>query len=157
MNSDLNPAPSPTRDDEHLRRLVRQPTGELQQRATASVACRGMDTNVFFPEHGVPDGLALARCRSCHARLVCLALALRYETSAPRHGWSGGLGPQERSAIAARLGLGATAPEEYPDPGPGDRALRAVRLRAQGWTVAQIATELGVDKRTVYRDFRQVA
>jgi predicted transcriptional regulator len=38
-----------------------------------------------------------------------------------------------------------------------DRAARAARLRSAGWTVEDIATELGCSRRTVQRDLRSAA
>ncbi|MEV6819796.1 WhiB family transcriptional regulator [Nocardiopsis dassonvillei] len=154
MNTCQNAASGLTVDDEALRDLVSHTTDALHERLLGGVACRELDVNAFFPELGTPDESSLAHCRGCPVRLPCLALALRHETSAQRHGWYGGLGPDERGATAVRLGIEAAA---SPEAGLSDRALRVVRLREQGRTVPQIAAELRVDKRTVYRDLRQTA
>ena len=64
----------------------------------------------------------------------------------------GGLGPTDRDAVAATLGL--EQPESAPVPDP---AARAAGLRAAGWTVDSIATELGRCRRTMYRYLRRFA
>jgi DNA-binding NarL/FixJ family response regulator len=46
---------------------------------------------------------------------------------------------------------------EVQEPPAPDRAVRAARLRADGWTVEAIATELGCSRRTVQRYLRTAA
>jgi hypothetical protein len=133
-----------------LQSLIRNPStkpifGQLQH-----AACRGMDPDVYHPDEGRPTDLALARCFSCHARLACLGLALRAEDPQARCGWYGGLGPADRDALAASLGLGE--PSAVP---VTDTAARAARLRAVGWTIGSIADELRCSRRTVQRYLRK--
>lgn len=132
--------------------LIRNPStrpifGHLQH-----AACRGMNPDVYHPDEGRPTELALARCFSCHARLACLALSLRAEDPEARCGWYGGLGPADRDALAASLGVGK------PSAAPvTDTAARAARLRAAGWTIGSIADELRCSRRTVQRYLRKTA
>jgi AraC-like DNA-binding protein len=132
-----------------LRELIRHPyrsDGQLRR-----AACRGMDPDAFHPDEGRPDDVVVARCTGCEARLACLAFALRSEDPESRSGWYGGLGPDGRAGVAATLGLGT------PEPPVPDRAAQAARLRAAGWTVEDIATQLGCSRRTVQRDLRTAA
>jgi hypothetical protein len=111
-----------------------------------------MDPGVYHPDEGRPTDLALARCFTCRARLACLGLALRAEDPEARCGWYGGLGPDDRDALAASLGSGK------PSAAPvTDTEARAVRLRAAGWTIGSIADELGRSRRTVQRYLRKAA
>ena len=109
-----------------------------------AAACAGLPVETYHPEVGDPSPAALARCDRCPPRLACLALALCAEPADARHGWYGGLGPVDRDALAARLGL--TAP-----PRAADRSAVAARLRAAGRTLDEIAAELGCCRRTVQR------
>ncbi|WP_322750421.1 MULTISPECIES: helix-turn-helix domain-containing protein [unclassified Frankia] len=114
-------------------------------------ACAGADPDVYHPDEERPDELSLLRCAGCAARIACLALALRAEDPEARHGWYGGLGPADRDDIAPTLQLDA------PQPLPPDRAVEAAQLRAAGWTIGQIAAELGCSHRTVQRYLRAAA
>ncbi|MFE3321999.1 helix-turn-helix domain-containing protein [Nocardia sp. NPDC059195] len=119
-------------------------------RQLAEAACRGMNPDAFHPDaDDCPDSAVLERCDGCSARLACLAVALRAEDPDTREGWYGGLGPVEREAVAKRLS--ADAPTESR---VSDRAAHAARLRAAGYTVAEIASRLGCSDRTVQRDLR---
>ncbi len=135
-----------------LRALVNDPDFKPLGRQLRDAACRGMDPDAYHPDRGRPGDLALARCTSCQARLACLALALRAEDPDMRSGWYGGLGPDDRDVVAVAIGLGK--PEPVPVP---DRALQAAQLRAAGWTISAIATELGCSRRTVQRALRRSA
>lgn len=44
----------------------------------AAANCRGMDPELFFPEHGATNDVwaALAVCRACAVRSECLAYAM---------------------------------------------------------------------------------
>jgi AraC-like DNA-binding protein len=110
-------------------------------------ACRGTNTNLYYPDDGQPDDLALARCRVCSVRLACLAGALGTEEPGDRYGWWGGLSPEDREETAANIA--SEAPWE-----PPSRATEAVRLRAAGWTINAIATTFGCSRRTVQRYLR---
>lgn len=133
-----------------LRSLIRNPSTRPIFSQLQHGACRGMDPDVYHPDEGGPTELALARCFSCHARLACLGLALRAEDPEERCGWYGGLGPADRDALAASLGVGK--PSATP---VTDTAARAARLRAVGWTVGSIANELRCSRRTVQRYLRK--
>lgn len=114
-------------------------------------ACAGTDPDVYHPGEGQPDEISLFRCTGCPARLACLALALRAEDADAREGWYGGLGPADRDDIAPILRL------EPSQSAPPDRAIKAARLRSSGWTVNQIAAQLGCSRRTVQRYLRETA
>jgi len=129
---------------------LRQSLHHLDHDILRQAACRGMDTRAYFPDEGEPVARALTLCGHCEARLSCLALALRTEEPDARHGWFGGLGPDERASIAAALGVGSTP--VLPEP-----AALAIRLRGQGRTIADIAAELGCSRRTVLRYLRRAA
>lgn len=135
-----------------LHSLIRNPSTRPIFSQLQYAACRGMDPDVYHPDQGRPTDLALARCFSCRARIACLGLALRAEDPEARYGWYGGLGPVDRDALAASLGV------EQPSAAPAsDPAARAVALRAAGWTVGSIAAELGCCRRTVQRYLRKTA
>jgi AraC-like DNA-binding protein len=110
-----------------------------------------MDPDAFHPDEGRPDDAVVARCTGCKARLACLALALRAEEPDKRCGWYGGFGPDDRVAVAHALSL------ETPEQPVPDQAVQAARLRANGWTIEAIATELGCSRRTVQRHLRTAA
>ncbi|MEV7046592.1 helix-turn-helix domain-containing protein [Amycolatopsis sp. NPDC051061] len=114
-------------------------------------ACQGMDPETFHPVGDKPDSLTIAQCTGCVARLACLALALRAEDADARSGWYGGVGPADPDDLATALGLLAGEVQ------PPDNVVRAARLRAEGWVVADIATELGCSRRTVQRYLSSVA
>lgn len=69
----------------------------------AEAACRGMDTNVFFPAGGSGSRInwsaALTVCARCPVREACLDYAVR--TSQPDGVW-GGATPAERHRLRAR-------------------------------------------------------
>jgi len=111
-----------------------------------------MDPDLYHPDQGRPQDLALACCAGCPARLACLALALRAEDPEERSGWYGGLGPGDRDALSASLNLDAPVPVPT-----ADYAARAAGLRAAGWAVGAIASELGCSRRTVQRYLRRQA
>lgn len=127
--------------ESELRALIHQPDRRPLDRQLRQAACRGMSPDAFHPDEGRPDDLVAARCAGCSARLACLALALRAEDP----GTHGGLGPDDRADVAEALDL------EIPEPPVPDRAVQAARLRADGWTIEAIATELGCSGRTVQR------
>jgi hypothetical protein len=132
-----------------LRALVGSSSLTSLNHQLRDAACRGMDTELYFPDGGQPGELALARCAGCQARLACLALALRTEDPDTRYGWFGGLGPADRDAVAASLTLKKSASPVLDPPA------RAIELRAAGWTVGAIAANLGCSPRTVQRYCRR--
>lgn len=62
-------------------------------------ACRGVDTNVFFPEIGTPDLAAKQVCRTCPVRAHCLEFAL---ASGEKFGVWGGLSEKSRKKLRAQ-------------------------------------------------------
>lgn len=137
--------------ERELRDLIQHTGRQPLKRQLREAACRGMDPDLFHPDHGEPDDLVIARCAGCPARLACLALALRAEEPDARAGWYGGLGPADRDQVAAALHLAA------PEPLVPEGAVRAARLKTDGWTVGEIATALGCSRRTVQRYLRMTA
>ncbi len=64
-------------------------------------ACRGADTDLFFPEqrgHGVAAE-ALKFCQRCPVRLDCAAFAC----AVPSKGWFGGMNTKSREKIRRRM------------------------------------------------------
>lgn len=59
-------------------------------------ACKGMDTNLFFPERGAypSDGLAVTTCGECPVRKECLEYSL---VNKIKHGVWGGLSTRKRT------------------------------------------------------------
>jgi AraC-like DNA-binding protein len=138
--------------ERELRDLILHADHRHLGRQLRAAACDGMDPDLFHPDDGQqPDELIIARCAGCQARLACLALALRAEEPEARAGWYGALGPQDRDEIAAALHL------ETPEPPAPEGAVRATQLKADGWTVGEIATALGCSRRTVQRYLRMTA
>jgi DNA-binding CsgD family transcriptional regulator len=123
--------------------LITTPTIDLSR-----AACAGVDPDVYHPD-GPLDEVSAARCSTCPVRMGCLAVALRAEDPQARSGWYGGLGPEDRSGIAQELAV-ASASQLF-----GDRAREAVRLRAAGLSVTEIAVRLACSRRTVQRYFRK--
>lgn len=127
------------REDE-LRGLILK----LDNQALDKAACVGRGTSEYHPMEGEPSPEALTRCTQCPARLACLALALRAEEPDLRYGWYGGVGPEERTLVALAL-------DEDFSPLPEDEDDPAVALRRSGWTINDIAAELGRSRRTIQR------
>ena len=70
-------------------------------------ACRGDDTNRYFPELGTPAALireAKAVCAQCPVKLECLELGL--EKGNWEHGIFGGTSPGQRRVIRAQRAAG---------------------------------------------------
>ena len=63
---------------------------------TARAACRGVDTEIFFPTTSGEEAEALALCAECPVRTQCLEYALR---SRETNGIWGGTTPEERRRI----------------------------------------------------------
>ncbi len=67
-------------------------------------ACKGMDTNIFFPERGDKDGniaKARATCKKCPVRQDCLDRALEFEID--NFGIFGGYTATQRRGIRRLL------------------------------------------------------
>ncbi len=133
--------------DHELRALI----DRMDLRVFDDAPCLGVDPSAYHPEASEPDEVHLARCAMCDIRLQCLALALRSEAPDERHGWYGGVGPDERDLVAATLHLVADQHDVPP------RAVEAARLRAEGLTIDAIAERLDCCRRTVQRYLRMVA
>ncbi|WP_226360297.1 WhiB family transcriptional regulator [Pseudonocardia sp. ICBG1142] len=102
--------------------LPRALHGAERHRWRAGAACRGMDTESFFPTDTAPHAAepALEVCRGCRVRSMCLVEALLVEDPARRYGVLGATTPQDRrrlhrtARVAARR---STAPAAVPTPG----------------------------------------
>lgn len=133
--------------------LRRQEIKEYIQRLPHDVlsgaACRGLGPAAYHPKVGRPRDEDLALCVACNARIACTAMALRAEAPETRVGWYGGLDPRDRGRLAVRLELIES------DPVVPEGAAEAMRLHLVGWTVNDIASELGCSRRTVQRYLRR--
>jgi WhiB family redox-sensing transcriptional regulator len=72
-------------------------------------ACRGLDVNLFFNEHGghgVNDEAART-CATCPVRNACLDHALRYE----EYGYFAGTTRKTRRALRRQLGITLENPQ----------------------------------------------
>lgn len=91
-------------------------------------ACRGMDTEMFYPDaerRARADTASLAAywtCRGCRVRQVCLEYALETDQ---RHGIWGGTSPEQRLRLRT---FGGDVP--VPGPRPDDDLLGPDRPRA---------------------------
>jgi len=70
--------------------------------------CRGVDTDMFFPERGASHREAKAVCRGCTVREDCLEYAL---VNGEKFGVWGGLSERERRRIRRKRGLTRAAPK----------------------------------------------
>lgn len=97
----------------------------------AQAVCRqqGVNPAWFFPQVGDPGTRAKMICAQCTVRDQCAAAGARE----PIGIWGGLTGRDRRNN------------------GIASRRQRALHLRAQGWSVVDIAFELDVDRRHVYR------
>lgn len=104
----------------------------------AQARCRrsGPGHDAFFRGRGESQEEAQAICASCEVRAVCLEYALEHGTN---HGVWGGTSESERRRIGReRKAASATDAE-------------ATRLAERGVHPSDIAQQLGVTTRTVYR------
>ena len=64
-------------------------------------ACRGMDTNLFFPERGDTDGYkrATAICRACDVRPQCAQYGAELDRQELTPGIFGGLSQRQRRKL----------------------------------------------------------
>jgi WhiB family transcriptional regulator, redox-sensing transcriptional regulator len=65
-------------------------------------ACTGADPEIFFPETGQHAGQALAICRDCPVRVLCL----RYALGRPSWGVWGGFSERNRAAVRTQHNRG---------------------------------------------------
>jgi WhiB family redox-sensing transcriptional regulator len=63
----------------------------------AKGACHGMDPNIFFPEKEKDSGEAIAICRPCPVRPICLEYAIEHRV---KDGVWGGMTDKERQKLA---------------------------------------------------------
>lgn len=70
----------------------------------AQARCRGVDTEIFYPQRGEDLSAAQAICADCPVRAQCLAHALDNRES---HGVWGGLSERRRRRIRRHLTNGA--------------------------------------------------
>jgi len=136
-------------DEDHVVALLHRPDTTTHAWAEAA-ACVGMKGDPYFPADGdEPTAAALRVCDGCPVASNCLASALLYEAAdGLRYGWWGGLSPEEREQLWARLGHRLV---KSPELSLSDPASIARQLRSERWTVKAIAGELGCTERTVYR------
>lgn len=73
----------------------------------ADANCRGLDSELFFPERGQSTSEAKAICHECDVRAECLAYALN---NGEHHGIWGGLSERERRVIRTKRSVLATGP-----------------------------------------------
>jgi WhiB family redox-sensing transcriptional regulator len=71
---------------------------------TARAACRGVDTEIFFPTTSDEEAEALAICAECPVRAQCLEYALRGRES---NGIWGGTTPEQRRRIRRQAPVAA--------------------------------------------------
>ena len=106
-------------------------------------SCRGgAGHEPFFPTRGKGVEEARRVCAGCEVRSECLGYALEHGI---RHGVWGGTSEAERRRIRRRQGA------------PGSTQLAVARLARQGARPPQIAEQLGVTTRTVYRHLQRGA
>lgn len=103
-------------------------------------ACRGIDPAIFFPERGESCVEAKAVCAGCPVRGECLDFALDV---GEHFGIWGGTSERERQ----RMRRGRRGPA----PWSGERRRQVRSMSTQGLTISEIARELGVSARTIWR------
>ena len=64
--------------------------------------CRGIDSDIFFPERGASTRLAKAVCRKCEVSEECLEYAVN---NGEKFGIWGGLSERERRAIRKKRAI----------------------------------------------------
>lgn len=73
----------------------------------ADANCRGLDSELFFPERGQSTSEAKAICHECDVQAECLAYALN---NGEHHGIWGGLSERERRVVRTKRKVLATGP-----------------------------------------------
>ncbi len=109
-------------------------------------ACRDKPQEWWFPDPAAgatyTDPRALAVCADCPVLTECRAWGIAHEA----HGVWGGLSARQRERIRRRSGLRLNTPTLI-----DNRPQQAVSMWRSGWTVAEIADELNVERRSVHR------
>lgn len=128
----------------------------------ARAACRGADTNLFFPERGESTAAAKAVCAGCPVASECLDYAL---DTLEHHGIWGGLSERERRKVrrqrAAARRVSRTAGTVTVT--AADIATEAARrdtvhrLYRSGMTAIAVAAATGMSESTVWRLLRSAA
>ena len=101
-------------------------------------ACRGADSDVFFPERGESADPARQVCARCPVRQPCLVYAL---DNGIAHGVWGGLAERERRVLRV--------PRQRASRRERDRAI--VAGDAAGYTRQEIASTFGLSRTSVSR------
>lgn len=105
--------------------------------------CGQTDPELFFPERGTNPRDAIAICMTCDVRRQCLEWALRNgETGV----WGGTTDRERRRMLRAAPGQPVLL-----DAGRIIRDHRIRRLSAEGLSAAEVAQQVGCNKRTVER------
>lgn len=107
-------------------------------------ACLGLDTELFFPNPGETElfDTALRICTHCPVKVECLAYA---EQVGAVHGIWGGASAYKRTRARNR-----EIRERRPPLNEAGRK-RVIELTEAGWNDSQIAREMDISPRTVFR------
>lgn len=111
-------------------------------------ACRGVDPNIFFPERGESCVEAKAICAGCPVRGECLDYALDL---GEKFGIWGGTSERERRRMRPTRRAGRA------DSWSAERRRQVQSMAAQGMPYAEIARDLGVSPRTIFRYVSEAA
>lgn len=111
----------------------------------AHALCSETDPEAYFPEPGQPNKSARDVCARCDLRNPCAQWAI---ANPDEHGIWGGLSERERVDIRRRQPIERRQPRNWTD--AETRAL-VIDLTVRGWSLVQIAREVGVTARTISR------
>lgn len=116
-------------------------------------ACRGEDQDLFYPVNGAGFAVDAARvrpiCQACPVFASCHAWAVEHETE----GIWAATTPKDRRRLRKAMGIpdiSKTVDARSPDVAVG-LVPDVAELTADGRSAAEIASILGIDKRTVFR------
>ncbi len=127
--------------NEELSLLIERARPAWQTRGS----CRsGGQTDAFFPSRGESHEAARRVCAGCEVRSECLDYALEQGI---HHGVWGGTSEAERGRLRRRRGAASSTKLSF----------AVARLAQQGARPPQIAEQLGVTTRTVYRHLQRGA
>lgn len=134
-----------TVEPEHLNRLVDSEAGWMVE-----AACRGQETNLFFPENmNVASAAhAVATCHRCPVQLACARYAIVNQIE---YGIWGGLAPRARREIIASANKTDRSREQH----TYDRYMEH-RAAGRNDPVKATARDLNVSTATVYHHIRLV-